>query len=78
MTKDCPLNLPVQYMKILSSEHRENMGRTWVEHVVHISCSECQKNNKKTIFVHNMFSSCSPYVLGSEFSCTELVTAGWN
>ena len=56
------IELPVQYMKIPSSEHGENIGRTWVEHVVHISCSECQNKNK-TIFVHVMFSSCSPHVL---------------
>ena len=31
------IELPVQYMKIPSSEHGENIGRTWVEHVVHIS-----------------------------------------
>ena len=28
------IELPVQYMKIQSSEHGENIGRTWVEHVV--------------------------------------------
>ena len=52
------IELPVQYTKIPSSEHVENIGRTWVEHVVHISCSECQNKNKKTICVH-MFSPCS-------------------
>ena len=71
------IELPVQYMKIPSSEHGENIGRTWVEHVVHISCSECQNKNKKqflyTQHVLLMFSSCSPHVLSLEFSCTELV-----
>ena len=43
------IELPVQYMKIPSSEHGENIGRTWVEHVVHISCSEWQN---KTQFVY--------------------------
>ena len=37
------IELPVQYMKIPSSEHGENIGRTWVEHVVYKNCSECQK-----------------------------------
>ena len=36
------IELPVEYMKIPSSEH-----------VVYINCSECQ--NKNTIYVHNMF-----------------------
>ena len=36
------IDLPVQYMKTTSSEH-----------VVHANCFECQ--NKKTIYVHNMF-----------------------
>ena len=36
------IDLPVLYMKTTSSEH-----------VVYISCSECQ--NKKPICVHNMF-----------------------
>ena len=37
------IELPVQYMKITSSEH-----------VVYINCSECQIKNKKTISVHNI------------------------
>ena len=32
MTKNCPLSLPVQYMKIPSSEHGKNMGRTCCVH----------------------------------------------
>ena len=71
------IELPVQYMKIPSSEHGENIGRTWVEHVVHISCSECQNKNKKQFLyttcsphVLLMSSSCSPHVLSLEFSCT--------
>ena len=32
------IELPVQYMKILSSEHGENMERTWGEHDVHTYC----------------------------------------
>ena len=39
------IELPVQYMKIPSSEH-----------AVYINCFECQNKNKKTICVHNMFS----------------------
>jgi hypothetical protein len=38
------IDLPVQYMKITSSEH-----------VVYINCFESQNKNKKTIYVHNMF-----------------------
>ena len=50
------IELPVQYMKIPSSEHEENIERTWVEHVVHISCSEYQnKNNFCTQHVLLMF-----------------------
>ena len=58
------IELPVQYMKIPISEHGENIGRTWVEPAVHISCSECQ--NKK----HFLYTSCSLHVLGLEFLCT--------
>ena len=47
------IELPVQYMKMPSSEHGENIGRTWVEHVVHISCSECQNKNQ---FLYTTFS----------------------
>ena len=51
------IELPVQYMKIPSSEHRGNIGKTWVEHVVHISCSECQ--NKKQF----LYTTCSELVI---------------
>ena len=61
------IELPVQYMKIPSSEHGENIGRTLVEHVVYISCSEWQ--NKKQF----VYTTCSHHVLSLEFSCTELV-----
>ena len=37
------IELRVQYMKTISSEH-----------VVYINCSEFQNKNKKTIYVHNM------------------------
>ena len=40
LTKDCPLNLPAQYMKIPSSEHEENMA-------VYIHCSEWQNKSTK-------------------------------
>ena len=59
------IELPVQYMKIPSSEHEENIERTWVEHVVHINCSECQKQFLDT--------TCSPHILSLEFSCFEFV-----
>ena len=36
------IDLPIQYIKTISSEH-----------VVYINCFECQ--NKKIIYVHNMF-----------------------
>ena len=72
--KRLSIELPVQYMKIPRSEHGENIGRTWVELVVHINCSGCKnKNNFCTQHVFLMFSSCSPHVLSLEFSCTELV-----
>ena len=32
------IELPVQYMTIPSSEHGENVRRTWGEHVVHTNC----------------------------------------
>ena len=57
--------LPVQYMKIPSSEH----GRTWGEHVAYINCSECQnKNNLCAQHVLPMFWACS-----FQFSYIELV-----
>ena len=52
-------------MKIPSSEHGENIGRTWVEHVVLISYSENQ--NKKQF----LYTTCSQHVLSLEFSFTE-------
>ena len=52
------IELPVQYMKIPSSEHGENIGRTWVEHVAQINCSECQNKNQ-FVYLHNMFWACS-------------------
>ena len=48
------IELPVQYMKIPSSEHGENIGRTWGEHVVCKKCSECQKQF--------LYTTCSPQV----------------
>ena len=56
--------LLVQYMKIPSSERGENIGRTWVEHVVHISCSECQNKNKKQF----LYTTCSLHILNLQFS----------
>ena len=46
------IDLPVQYMKTPPSEH-----------VVYINCFECQNKNKKTIYVHNMFSGWILHVL---------------
>ena len=57
------IELPVQYKRIPSSvdgEHWEN----WVEHVVHISCSECQNKNKKQF----LYTTCSPHVLPMEWN----------
>ena len=51
------IELQVRYMKI----EAQNMGRTQVEHVVYINCSECQ--NKINLCTH---------VLRLQFSCTEL------
>ena len=48
------IELRVQYIKIPSSEH-----------FVYINCSECQKKNKKTILVHNMFWVWNFHVLNS-------------
>ena len=45
--------LPVQYMKILCSEHGENTGRTCCLHKLF------WMSKQKTICVHNMFSPCS-------------------
>ena len=42
------IELPVQYMKIPSSEH-----------VLYINCSECQNKNKKQF----VYTTCSPHVL---------------
>ena len=53
------IELPVQYMKIPSSEHGENIGRTLEEHVVYISCSECQNKNK----AHFVYTTCSGLVI---------------
>ena len=51
------MNLPVQYMKIPSSEHGENIERTWGEHDVHTNCFFVL--TFRPIYVHNMFSTCS-------------------
>ena len=58
------IELPVQYMEIPSSEHGENMRRTY--------CAQ------KLFFVfvltfRTLFSQYSLHVLSLEFSCTELV-----
>ena len=47
------------------------MGRTWAEHVVHISCSECQNKNKKQF----VFSPCAPCVMNNLFLYCGLVDA---
>ena len=65
MTKDCPLTYHFSTWKFQA----QNMGRTWVEHIVCISCSECQNKNKKQF----VCATCSPHVLRLEFSCSELV-----
>ena len=62
------IELPVQYIKIPSSEHRENIGRIWVEHMVHISCSECQNKNKEQF----LCTKCSPHVLLMFSRCSKL------
>jgi hypothetical protein len=55
MTKDCPLTYHFSAWKFQA----QNMGRTWVEHAVYISCSECQNKNKKQF----VCTTCSPNVL---------------
>ena len=61
------IELPLQYMKIPSSEHGENMLCTQI-----VFCFDIQNNLCKQ-HVLPMFSSCSPKVLSLEFSRTELV-----
>ena len=43
----------------------QNMGKTWVEHVVYISCSECQNKNKKQF----VYTTCSHHVLPMFWAC---------
>ena len=59
------IELPVQYMKIPSSEHGENLMRTFCVFVLSF----------RTIYVNSMFSPCYHHVLSLEFSCTELVNS---
>ena len=62
------IELPVQYMKIPSSEHGENMRRTWGEHVVY-------KNCYLFLFWHSeqlMCTTCSTHVLPMFSPCSEL------
>ena len=74
MTKDCPLNyleleLPLQYMKITSLEHGEDMRRTCLyTNWFFCFCFDIQNNLCKQ-HVLPMFSPCSTYVLSLEFSC---------
>ena len=46
-----------------STVHENCKLRTSREHVVYINSSECQNKNKKTIYLHNMFSWCSELVV---------------
>ena len=49
------IELPVQYMKIPSSEHVKNISRTWcVQKLFFVFVLTF-----KTIYVSNMFSTCS-------------------
>ena len=57
------IELQVQYMKIASSEHGENMGRTCCVHKLFWM----SKQKQKTICVHNMFWACSFHVLILDF-----------
>ena len=57
------IELQIQYMKIASSEHGENMLFTQIVFVLTF----------RTTYVHNMLSPCSPHVVSLQFSCTELV-----
>ena len=59
--------LPIQYMKIPSSEHGENMKRTSCAHKSFFVLTF------RTTHVNNMFFPCSLHVLNLEFSCTEMV-----
>ena len=54
------IELPVEYMKIPSSEH-----------IVYINCSQCQNKNRKTISVHNMFWPWNFHVLDKRISASE-------
>ena len=57
------IELRVQYMKIPSSEHGENMVRTCCGHKLFWM----SKAKQKRICVLLMFSSCSPHVLSLEY-----------
>ena len=54
------IELPVHYMKIPSSEHGENIGRIWGEHVVHTNCFFVFVLTFRTTYVNNMFSHVLP------------------
>ena len=70
--KRLSIELPVQYMKIPSLKHGENMRRTCcVQKLVFVFVLTF-----RTTYVNNMLSPCSPMfspVLSLEFSCNELV-----
>ena len=66
--KRLSIELPVQYMKISSLEHEENM---LCKQIV-CFCFDIQ-NNLCAQHVLPMFSQCFLHVLSLEFSCTELV-----
>ena len=53
------IELPVQYMTIPSSEHGENIGRTWGEQIVFFVFVL----TFTTIYVNYMFYSCFIHVL---------------
>ena len=63
------IELPVQYMKIASSERSQNALRTCCVHKLFFVFVL----TFRTTYVNNMFSPCSLHVLSLEFTCTELV-----
>ena len=65
--KRLSIELPVQYIKIPSLEHGENMRRTCCVQKLFFVLTF------RTIYINNMFSTCSDTVLSLEFSCTGLV-----
>ena len=62
------IELQVQYMKIASSEHGENMGRTCCVHKLFFAFVL----TFRTTYVHNMFYPCSELAIFMHQSCNSM------